>query len=169
MNAVGFRFFCRGFNERILKRFPHARGKSAGEEDCFLQSEGVAQQQAVWEQIANPLGTFPPMGPTPDRANYAPWATDIPGFRCPSDPGQGLPAQAALEKGVSLRKKRDICEISNTLLLMNFSGAISSSVSHGEAFARKSSNQKWWCSPRNVVFSAFFWGPLAWLLPQAAG
>ncbi|MBB3207977.1 prepilin-type N-terminal cleavage/methylation domain-containing protein/prepilin-type processing-associated H-X9-DG protein [Rhodopirellula rubra] len=51
------------------------------------------EQQALWEQISNPTGTtYPAMGPTPDRLAYGPWATDIPGFRCPSDPGQGLPA-----------------------------------------------------------------------------
>lgn len=51
------------------------------------------EQQALWEQISNPTGTtYPAMGPTPDRLAYGPWATDIPGFRCPSDPGIGLPA-----------------------------------------------------------------------------
>ena len=71
------------------------------------------EQQAVWEQVVNPLAvdtdndgtvdiTFPAMGPTPDRANYAPWATDIPGFRCPSDPGQGLPAQGRTNYGACL-------------------------------------------------------------------
>jgi len=64
------------------------------------------EQQALWEQISNPLqdpitgALWPPMGPNPrmDIANhsasrYDPWLTDVPGFRCPSDPGQGLPAQ----------------------------------------------------------------------------
>ncbi len=64
------------------------------------------EQQALWEQISNPLqdpGTgamFPPMGPNPRRsiahhatARYAPWLTEVPTFRCPSDPGVGLPAQ----------------------------------------------------------------------------
>ena len=75
------------------------------------------EQQAVWEQIANPNvvdltapGTqrspaWPAMGPTPtDEDNvhgsgvnlrntaYPPWMTEIPTFRCPSDPGVGLPA-----------------------------------------------------------------------------
>ena len=54
------------------------------------------EQQAVWELIVNPYndGTnqFPPMGPTPQRIQYRPWATEIPTFRCPSDPGVGLPA-----------------------------------------------------------------------------
>jgi len=68
------------------------------------------EQQALWEQISNPfqptVGTalnppeaFPPMGPTPHkglashtRHQYDPWLTEIPTFRCPSDPGVGLPA-----------------------------------------------------------------------------
>lgn len=54
------------------------------------------EQQGVWESIVNPYddGTnqYPPMGPTPNRRQYRPWATEIPSFRCPSDPGVGLPA-----------------------------------------------------------------------------
>ncbi len=60
------------------------------------------EQQALWEQIANPLSVnangsakSPPwqaMGPHPDRVQYPPWGTEIPTFRCPSDPGVGLPS-----------------------------------------------------------------------------
>ncbi|MDB4338522.1 DUF1559 domain-containing protein [Rubripirellula sp.] len=66
------------------------------------------EQQALWEQIANPnakrtdgnpsgsIGTpanpWPAMGPTPERIQYIPWVTEIPTYRCPSDPGVGLPA-----------------------------------------------------------------------------
>jgi prepilin-type processing-associated H-X9-DG protein len=60
------------------------------------------EQQALWEKISNPLnvnsdGTSknPPwqaMGPHPDRVMYSPWGTEIPIFRCPSDPGSGLPS-----------------------------------------------------------------------------
>ncbi|TWT84682.1 hypothetical protein CA13_61620 [Planctomycetes bacterium CA13] len=62
------------------------------------------EQQATWEQIVNPNGlntdgsvrspSWNPMGPTPDRANYAPWVTESPTYRCPSDPGRGRPALA---------------------------------------------------------------------------
>ncbi len=64
------------------------------------------EQQAIWEQISNPLrdvasgNSFQSMGPDPRRslanqntAPYGPWVTEIPGLRCPSDPGTGLPAQ----------------------------------------------------------------------------
>ncbi|MGB7344046.1 MAG: DUF1559 domain-containing protein [Pirellulaceae bacterium] len=60
------------------------------------------EQQGLWSEISNPLafnanGTprTPPwqaMGPGVSRANYGPWGTEIPTFRCPSDPGSGLPA-----------------------------------------------------------------------------
>lgn len=60
------------------------------------------EQQALWEQISSPLarnsdGTNrnPPwqsMGPRPDERQYPPYATDISTFRCPSDPGVGLPS-----------------------------------------------------------------------------
>ena len=53
------------------------------------------EQQALWEQISNPMdynkdGTidFPAMGPHPRRnGNYEPWRTEIATLRCPSDPG----------------------------------------------------------------------------------
>ena len=67
------------------------------------------EAQAVWEQISNPLvgrtdgstasGTlgapdnpWVPFGPSPDQAQYPPYLTQIPTLRCPSDPGDGLPA-----------------------------------------------------------------------------
>ena len=72
------------------------------------------EQQGLWSQISNPdtktvTGAPPPattrltnpprwpaMGPNPRNYSrnpgYIPWATEIPGLRCPSDPGFGLPA-----------------------------------------------------------------------------
>ncbi len=64
------------------------------------------EQQGLWEQISNPRsinasgGTetppFPPYGPSHDTdqaRRYGPWLTEIPTYRCPSDPGIGAPAQ----------------------------------------------------------------------------
>ncbi|MCM2373644.1 DUF1559 domain-containing protein [Aporhodopirellula aestuarii] len=65
------------------------------------------EQQALWEQMSKPLldaksGTamFPPFGPLPYRslnnhsqAPYPPFLTNVTSFRCPSDPGFGLPSQ----------------------------------------------------------------------------
>ncbi len=62
------------------------------------------EQQALWEQISNPLvnnsgvaGTppvWPAMGPKPSTGQYGylPWVTEIATLRCPSDPGVGLPS-----------------------------------------------------------------------------
>ena len=55
------------------------------------------EQQPMWEQVSNG-GTdaenesWPPMGPAPYAIRFQPWATDINTYRCPSDPGVGLPA-----------------------------------------------------------------------------
>ncbi len=64
------------------------------------------EQQALWEQIANPSrealpptytipsvgGIWQPMGPCPWRTQYPPWVTQVPTYQCPSDPGQALAA-----------------------------------------------------------------------------
>lgn len=52
------------------------------------------EQQALWEEISNPMERgingntpdFNPMGPEGQDATYPPWRTEIPGYRCPSDP-----------------------------------------------------------------------------------
>ncbi|MEM6473575.1 MAG: DUF1559 domain-containing protein, partial [Planctomycetota bacterium] len=45
-----------------------------------------------------------PMGPNPQPGhfNYLPWITEIPTFRCPSDPGVGLPALGRTNYAASL-------------------------------------------------------------------
>jgi prepilin-type N-terminal cleavage/methylation domain-containing protein len=69
------------------------------------------EQQSLWEQISNPSravvtpggappastgGVWPPMGPCPWQTQYIPWVTQVPTFRCPSDPAQALgPGQLA--------------------------------------------------------------------------
>lgn len=77
------------------------------------------EQQALWEQISNPLrsGTevYPPMGPAPRFAisnhgttPYTPWLTEVPSFRCPSDPGVGLPAQGRTNYAANLGDSSDL-------------------------------------------------------------
>jgi hypothetical protein len=60
----------------------------------------------LWEEISNPStktsnpggtpnatgGVWFPMGPCPWRTQYPPWVTQVPGYRCPSDPAQSLSA-----------------------------------------------------------------------------
>lgn len=76
------------------------------------------EQQGLWDQISNqfkvtdPPGTdlyFSAMGPNPDinltqqgNNRYDPWMTSVPTFRCPSDPGTGLPAQGRANYGVCI-------------------------------------------------------------------
>ena len=78
------------------------------------------EQQALWEQISNPfqptVGTglnppdaFPGMGPNPHKGlgshavhQYDPWLTEVPTFRCPSDPGVGLPAHGRTNYGAAI-------------------------------------------------------------------
>ncbi|MCD0462922.1 DUF1559 domain-containing protein [Roseiconus lacunae] len=65
------------------------------------------EQQGLWDQISNPydsdgagpLEAFQAFGPWPNRSlaehvtnPYDPWMANIPTFRCPSDPGVGLPS-----------------------------------------------------------------------------
>jgi prepilin-type N-terminal cleavage/methylation domain-containing protein/prepilin-type processing-associated H-X9-DG protein len=65
------------------------------------------EQQPLWEQISGPFvdpisaDPFPAMGPSPYKrlvshamTRYEPWLTEIRTYRCPSDPGFGLPAHA---------------------------------------------------------------------------
>ena len=75
------------------------------------------EQQGIWDTISNPFliqtgsaaGQFyNAMGPNPamnlnrhaNVGQYDPWLTEIPTYRCPSDPGVGLPAHGRTNYGV---------------------------------------------------------------------
>ncbi len=85
------------------------RATNAMENSYLVGLLPFIEQQALWEQISNPYDSdgnsattgdvFQAMGPTPRRRlqdhsgqPYDPWVTEVVGFRCPSDPGLGLPA-----------------------------------------------------------------------------
>ncbi len=63
------------------------------------------EQQSLWEQVANPLAVnrtgslrnppYPAMGPNPWSQNYQPWLTQVPTYRCPSDPTQPVEYRVA--------------------------------------------------------------------------
>ncbi|WP_431192229.1 DUF1559 domain-containing protein [Rhodopirellula bahusiensis] len=63
------------------------------------------EQQGLWEQISNPFGfdrngnvftpPYPPMGGGPWLNEYQPWLTQVPMYRCPSDPVVPAGAQVA--------------------------------------------------------------------------
>ncbi len=83
-------------------------GNNAGRISVLVGVLPFIEQQAIWEQISNPLEAsnsaglyFAPMGPDPTMSisdhqmfQYDPWLTELPTYRCPSDPGRGLPAAA---------------------------------------------------------------------------
>jgi len=71
------------------------------------------EQQALWEQISSPLRvsatlTYPAMGPQPWQTNYIPWSTEVSSYRCPSDPGFGLPALGRNNYAFSLGDNMDL-------------------------------------------------------------
>ncbi|MDV6033762.1 MAG: DUF1559 domain-containing protein [Phycisphaera sp. RhM] len=87
-----------------------ATSNNAMQLSIFVGLTTFMEQQALWDQIRNPLDAdgdptttndvYNSMGPVPNMglgnhntAMYAPWLTEIPTLRCPSDPGVGFPAQ----------------------------------------------------------------------------
>ncbi|TWT78902.1 hypothetical protein CA13_02990 [Planctomycetes bacterium CA13] len=82
-------------------------GNAQGNATCMMGNSFLVgllpfiEQQAVWEIVSNPYNdgngfVWLPFGPSPDADqgdNYVPWITEIASYRCPSDPGTGLPAR----------------------------------------------------------------------------
>ncbi|MAI74159.1 MAG: prepilin-type cleavage/methylation domain-containing protein [Rhodopirellula sp.] len=75
------------------------------------------EQQALWEKVANPSvdvvpgtsmpgnvvnGMWPAMGPSPWRTSYVPWMTQVPTYRCPSDPAYSPPGLARTNYGACI-------------------------------------------------------------------
>ncbi|MCD0459197.1 DUF1559 domain-containing protein [Roseiconus lacunae] len=85
---------------------------------CFVSMTPYIEQQALWDEISNESTyqipdtntprnpAWPAMGPAPEETaigyHYRPWMTQIPTLRCPSDPGQGLPAMGRCNYSASL-------------------------------------------------------------------
>jgi prepilin-type processing-associated H-X9-DG protein len=91
----------------IASAFDPIIGTDANSFSIFVGVLPFIEQQALWEQISNPLidpitgAPFAPMGPSPYKrlashvvSRYEPWLTELQTLRCPSDPGEGLPAHA---------------------------------------------------------------------------
>jgi len=112
------------FGNNLQARTPVPPGAAFGGNNFHNLSALVpllpfVEQQGLWEEISNPYAVrepasavglvFAPMGPqvAMSLANHAsfqydPWLTDVPTFRCPSDPGVGLPAQGRTNYGVNM-------------------------------------------------------------------
>ncbi|OYP37022.1 DUF1559 domain-containing protein [Rhodopirellula sp. MGV] len=64
------------------------------------------EQQAIWDEVSNAHvdknGRYwPAFGPAPYTVDFRAWNVDVPTFRCPSDPGRGLPALGRTNYGCS--------------------------------------------------------------------
>ena len=106
------------------------------------------EQQPLWEVISNPNdangdGVFSPapfdaggnggnngdfyaMGPTPDKRAYIPWVTEIVTYRCPSDPGTGLPAMGRTNYAACLGDSSDFTNVG-----FNIPGDITAQMNNG--------------------------------------
>lgn len=112
------------FGSNIQARTPVPLGAAYGGNNFHNLSALVpltpfVEQQGLWEQIRNPFEVKQPasaaglifrsMGPqvAMSLANhssfqYDPWLTNVPTFRCPSDPGVGFPAQGRTNYAVNM-------------------------------------------------------------------
>ncbi|QEF97805.1 hypothetical protein Mal15_18500 [Stieleria maiorica] len=94
---------------------PNGGGTNLNQLSALVGITPFIEQQALWDQLSNPFrvasgDSYAAMGPLPwmllaDHAaqgEYTPWLTSIPTYRCPSDPGEGLPAQGRTNYGVCL-------------------------------------------------------------------
>lgn len=96
---------------------PGGGGNNRNNLSVLVPALPFIEQQALWEQISNKFAVTDPassppliyseMGPNPEMAlgehagaRYDPWLTDVATYRCPSDPGVGLPAQGRTNYGV---------------------------------------------------------------------
>jgi len=93
------------------------------------------EQNGLWEQISRPSnrkvsGTLSPgaywsaMGPLPsNQPEYVPWMTEVPVFRCPSDPGSGGDSHGRTNYGVCLGDALD-CQMEAVFRRNTFSSPI---------------------------------------------
>jgi prepilin-type N-terminal cleavage/methylation domain-containing protein len=112
-------------NNNPQSRVPRAPGGAYGGNNNHNLSALVGlvpfiEQQGLWSDISNPFTVktptsaagnfvFSAMGPNPDISlahhamhQYDPWVTELPTYRCPSDPGTGLPAQGRTNYGLCM-------------------------------------------------------------------
>jgi len=105
------------------------------------------EQQAIWEQISNPYqttgGTFQSMGPLPSLSlaeynpnPYLPWITDIAGYRCPSDPGRGLPSMGRTNYAACMGDATHSCSRENDAYEDSNGDTNSTRASYSSAAAR---------------------------------
>lgn len=82
-----------------------ARSNAAGDGTDYTRLElsflvgmlPFVEQDALWQVISNPSvepdgDVWPAFGTRPIHVDYDPWTTEVSTYRCPSDPGFGLPS-----------------------------------------------------------------------------
>ena len=108
-------------DDPIINTSQHWRNTTVNNKARLSMLVGILpfmEQQGLWSEISNPnsersdgnlsaaIGTIAnpwnAMGPTPDQIQYKPWFTEIPTYRCPSDPGVGLPALGRTNYGACM-------------------------------------------------------------------
>ena len=112
------------FGSNLQARTPVPQGAAYGGNNFHNLSALVpllpfVEQQALWQEISNPYAVkepasavglyFAAMGPqvamslaNHSNFQYDPWLTEIPTYRCPSDPGVGFPSQGRTNYGVNM-------------------------------------------------------------------
>ncbi|QDT04013.1 hypothetical protein K227x_23990 [Rubripirellula lacrimiformis] len=126
------------------------------------------EQQGMWEAISNPStetvsggnpaginNTWPPMGPCPWRFDYKPWATELPGLRCPSDPAFGPPGGGRINYAACFG------DASNTVNNggRNEGGYVSNqnNPTHANFNGRGPTNYNWLVERSRAANRGFFW------------
>ncbi len=85
------------FNDAVAAAARDGSGFTRHELSYLVGLLPFVDQQVLWDQIRSPMigpngDIWPAFGPRATQGNYPPWATETPTFRCPSDPGVGVPA-----------------------------------------------------------------------------
>ena len=125
------------------------------------------EQQALWEKISNPstevtpgytmpgsvlpgpggVPMWPAMGPSPWQRRYAPWETDVPTYRCPSDPAYGLPGHG--------RNNYAAC-IGDAIDRVHYGGTSEFGFFHNNRFTGNS-NLNWMATRSRAACRGMFW------------
>ncbi|MCC9602451.1 DUF1559 domain-containing protein [Stieleria sp. JC731] len=124
------------------------------------------EQQGLWDKISNPSvetvtggnppnGQWPAMGPCPWVSNYKPWATEIPTYRCPSDPQSSPPGLGRINYAVCYG------DASNTVNNggRNEGGYISNqnNPTNSDFFGRGPTDFNWLVERSQAANRGFFW------------
>ncbi len=106
-------------NPNVNDGFAVATGHNQSSLSALVGLTPFLEASPLWEQISNPYrttggGIYQAMGPNPEKDQtvgdadaYPPWLTELPTFRCPSDPGVGLPAHGRTNYALSLGDASD--------------------------------------------------------------